>query len=62
MSAPRQAELKSVWTRFATPVDGASLAVFRILFGLLMFGGAIRFLWNGWVERFFLQPDFFFHY
>jgi len=45
-----------------TPVDGASLAVFRILFGLLMFGGSIRFLWNGWVDRFFVQPNFYFHY
>ncbi|MBT8491703.1 MAG: HTTM domain-containing protein [Deltaproteobacteria bacterium] len=44
------------------PVDGAGLAVFRILFGLLMCGGLVRFMLSGWIERFYGQPTFFFKY
>ena len=44
------------------PIDASSVAVFRVLFGLIMFYGAVRFVWNGWVDRFFLKPTFFFKY
>ncbi|MCA9603125.1 MAG: HTTM domain-containing protein [Myxococcales bacterium] len=44
------------------PVDAAGLAVFRMLFGGLMAYGALRFLANGWVDRFFVKPTFFFKY
>jgi hypothetical protein len=44
------------------PVDGASLAQFRILFGSLMAVGIARFWWMGWIERSFLEPKFFFKY
>ncbi len=40
----------------------ASLAVFRILFGLLMCFSMIRFWWNGWIEKLYLEPSFHFHY
>ena len=40
----------------------ASLAAFRILFGLLMMGGTIRFVASGWVEELFVRPTFFFKY
>jgi hypothetical protein len=46
----------------ARPRDAAGLAAFRVLFGLLVAGGALRFLLNGWVERFYLEPTFFFKY
>ncbi len=46
----------------ARPVDGASLAVFRIVFGLVGAIGAGRFLAYGWVDRFFVKPDYFFTY
>ena len=48
--------------RAARPVDIASLAAFRIVFGLLMFGGIVRFLFTGWIEPMYGQPRFFFHY
>jgi hypothetical protein len=38
------------------PVDVAWLAAFRVLFGLMMATSALRFLSNGWVERFFVEP------
>lgn len=44
------------------PVDLGSLVAFRVMFGLLMFGGTLRFFWNDWIDRFFVQPTFFFKY
>jgi len=46
--------------RLARPVDIASLAVFRILFGLVMAGAMLRFIAKGWVETMYLQPAFHF--
>lgn len=43
-------------------VDGASLAVFRIGFGLLMLWQAMEFLLGGRLERFFVHPAFHFKY
>ena len=45
-----------------TTRDGASLAVFRFLFGAILCVGAIRFLALGWVETVFEKPQFFFKY
>ncbi|HSG65323.1 MAG TPA: HTTM domain-containing protein, partial [Gammaproteobacteria bacterium] len=57
---------KRMWSALVaylqSPTDLAGLAAFRILFGLMMCFGSLRFLWNGWVERFFVQPDYFFSY
>src|SRR5882724_7420421 len=46
----------------APPVDIASLAAFRILFGLLMAGAMVRFMAKGWVRQFYLEPAFHFTY
>ena len=40
----------------------APLAVFRILFGLLMLASMIRFAANGWIEKLYIEPGFFFSY
>lgn len=40
----------------------APLAVFRLLFGMLMFISVIRFWWNGWIEKLYIEPEFHFHY
>jgi len=40
----------------------APLAVFRILFGLLMCISLIRFWAYGWIEKLYLAPTFHFHY
>lgn len=39
-----------------TPFDGAGLAAFRIAFGLLMTGSALRFLAKGWVTELYVAP------
>jgi vitamin K-dependent gamma-carboxylase len=44
------------------PVDIASLAAFRILFGLVMLGSTLRFLASGWIEPLYGEPGFFFTY
>jgi vitamin K-dependent gamma-carboxylase len=41
-------------------VDAASLAAFRILFGLLMAASMLRFIALGWVDEFYVMPTFHF--
>jgi vitamin K-dependent gamma-carboxylase len=53
---------RRIGARAVQPVDIASLAAFRIVFGLVMFGGIVRFLFTGWIEAMYGQPRFFFHY
>lgn len=38
------------------------LAVFRFLFGLLMFAGMLRFALLGWIDKLYIQPEFHFSY
>lgn len=40
----------------------APLVVFRIVFGLMMFGAIIRFWSNGWIKSLYIDPDFYFPY
>lgn len=44
------------------PVDTASLAFFRIVFGGVMLFSTIRFVVNGWVKLLYIKPTFFFKY
>jgi vitamin K-dependent gamma-carboxylase len=46
----------------AAPVDIASLAAFRIIFGAVMCGGLVRFLATGWIEAMYGEPSWFFTY
>ncbi len=42
--------------------EAAPLAVFRIFFGLMMFGSIIRFWLHGWIETLYILPEFSFSY
>ena len=53
---------RALAARVAAPVDIASLALFRVLFGVLMAGAMIRFLARGWVREFYIEPTFYFSY
>ncbi|MBB5637970.1 hypothetical protein HDE68_003896 [Pedobacter cryoconitis] len=44
------------------PVDAASLAFFRIVFGCIMLFSQLRFLSKGWVYLLYIKPKFFFKY
>ncbi|NNE28985.1 MAG: HTTM domain-containing protein, partial [Saprospiraceae bacterium] len=42
------------------PVDISSLVFFRIAFGFVMLWEVGRYLGKDWVERYFIDPDFYF--
>ncbi|MEC8022333.1 MAG: HTTM domain-containing protein [Myxococcota bacterium] len=44
------------------PTDPAGLAVLRILYGLLTCFSTVRFIMNGWLEAFYVTPDFHFKF
>jgi len=53
----------AAWRRtLGAPVDAASVAAFRIAFGLLMAASTARFVANGWVDRFFGERHTFLPY
>ena len=47
---------------FKAQTNTASLAVFRLFFGLMMFISIIRFWSYGWIEKLYLVPKFHFSY
>lgn len=55
-------DVRSVRAALSAPRDLAALSVFRVLFGALLCGSALRFIYYGWVERFFGERTFFFKY
>ncbi|MGB6153495.1 MAG: HTTM domain-containing protein [Pricia sp.] len=46
----------------AQQTEAAPLAAFRIFFGLMMLMSIIRFWANGWIEKLYIEPQFFFSY
>jgi hypothetical protein len=48
--------------KFFNEVHIAPLAIFRLIFGAMMFAAVIRFIANGWVYTQYIQPTFFFPY
>ncbi len=49
-------------TKFNSNLSLAPLAVFRIVFGLLMFFSTLRFWIKGWIYELYILPDFHFKY
>src|SRR5215510_14135370 len=43
-------------------VDVAWLCALRVLLGLVMCAGALRFMAKGWIHEFFVKPEFHFAY
>lgn len=54
--------MQSLHRRLNQPLDIAALAVFRMLFGGLMFVGTLRFMACGWIEQLYIAPGFHFKY
>jgi vitamin K-dependent gamma-carboxylase len=55
------------WTRrlayrLFEPIDGSSLAAFRIIFGAIMAWEVWRYFTNGWINGYFIAPEFHFTY
>lgn len=55
-------EKTTLTSRLFAPVDIASLAAFRVLFGALMLVATVRFFAHGWIAEYFLTPKYFFPY
>lgn len=56
-------ELRRIlWRRLFEPVDIASLVVFRISFGAIMFWEAWRYFQRGWIKRYWIDAGFHFTY
>jgi hypothetical protein len=59
----RWSHYQAAWASAALrPVDIASLAAFRVIFGTVMCLGILRFLATGWVETMYGEPRWFFSY
>ena len=58
----RRSSLRRLAERALRPVDIAWLVAFRVLLGAVLCVSMIRFLAYGWVERFFVSPQFHFKY
>lgn len=54
--------LRRVAERALRPVDAASLAAFRIIFGCVMAFAMTRYLLTGWIDALLVEPTFFFKY
>jgi hypothetical protein len=61
---PAGASAAGPWRQWAAhlsePVDGASLAVFRIAFGLILVWETTRYFRKDWIGRYFVRPRFHF--
>src|SRR5262245_8400997 len=54
--------LDGVVTRLFEPIDIASVAVFRIAFGLIMFVEVVRYFAYDWISEYYIPPQFHFSY
>ncbi len=54
--------VKKLSTYLNKQTEAAPLAVFRILFGFMMFLSIVRFWLNGWIEKLYIEPNFHFSY
>ena len=44
------------------PIDPASIGVFRIAFGFILFWEIVHYFLNGWIARYYIEPRFHFSY
>jgi len=51
-----------IQTYLSKKSEAATLAVFRVFFGLMMVWSLLRFWYNGWIESLYLEPSFHFSY
>jgi vitamin K-dependent gamma-carboxylase len=56
----RPSRARRIAYRLFEPVDGASMAVFRMLFGAIMLWEVWRYFSNDWIPRYFMDPSFHF--
>ena len=54
--------IDKIKSELEAPVSPAPLSVFRVLFGFIMAVSVLRFILNGWIEQFYIEPEFHFKY
>jgi len=54
--------LDALARRAAEPVDGSSVAVFRIAFGVVALAAVVRFFAHGWIDQLYVDPAHHFSY
>ena len=54
--------LKRLREQLFDPIDISTLVVFRVAFGFIMFWEVCRYFNYGWIDRYYLEPDFLFKY
>jgi len=54
--------MKVLIQRFSIPTHIAPLASFRLIFGLIMLAGVLRFMLKGWIYDLYIAPTFYFKY
>lgn len=59
---PQVGRLDALLMRLRAPVDGASLAAFRIAFGLVAVLEVYRYFAHDWISRYWVEPEFHFTY
>lgn len=55
-------KLKQLQQHLFQPVEIASLALYRMAFGLILFYEVIQFYNHGWIEKYYMNPGFYFTY
>ena len=53
---------EKIFKKIQQPTDVASMVLFRVGFGIIMFWEISRYFYYGWVEDFYSKPQFHFHY
>ena len=61
-TATEQGRRQRLLSWLQSDVDGAGLAVFRIAFGIVLAGSAVRFWAKGWVKDLYITPSIHFTY
>jgi hypothetical protein len=54
--------VKATFTNWQKPILINPLITFRVLFGILMAVGAIRFMLSDWIQKLYIEPTFFFKF
>lgn len=54
--------MRGIKTYLNSYTEAAPLAVFRLFFGIMMLASIVRFWLNGWIEKLYITPKYFFSY
>ena len=54
--------MKAIYQKLISRVDSSSLVAFRISFGVILVWEVVRYFQKGWINRYFIEPDFNFKY